>query len=802
MKRILTLIVCMFTAFQGFCQLDSIHFMPPMHARNDWGPQYFYLSTPEKAPFEVTLRDGTGNLIKTVTISNTQPHQFEIGSSNTTFTLVPEANLHQSLKNKGIVASGKKKFYAYFRTHAASKNQSSDLTCKGRAALGKIFRIGHLLQEIEIGGASRSNFIGIMATEDSTNITLSGFDPNTDFRKNGADTPSNGIEKVTLQKGECMVMAQYIGASAAAQPPNGMMGSLVESTKPIAINCGSWYASVVTTTDKDSGIDQIVPVESVGKEYILCKGNGAEALERPVLVAHSNDTKIWLNGNSTPIATLNAGQYYAVLTSAFTNDNNLHIKTSQPIYVYQMIGGANTGSNIYRTGGLIFVPPISCSVPNKIDNIFEPNSIGTMVFDGGAMITAMRDSAVTVLVNGAPANIGAPSPVQGNPDFVTYRNISLFSQNNKIATISVVAQGAVQVAMYGQNNAASYAAFYSGFSKTKAPNIKLTRVGDGVCPDTLRVAGLFDGVQWMYEDSIVRYGKDTTLVIYGQGKYAAVGYLGVCRQSETAVDTLSVSFISPKFPYNFSQPSCFGYTNGQIRFGNPSGGLPPYQFSINNGVAFSKKNKQENLAAGTYRLVVRDSLGCYNRPLTLTIGQPQPLKVTILPKTPLPDAVPLGEIVKLYALPSRKIVTTKWQPSDNKTCANCLDYTFSPLFTTNVQVTVTDSAGCMATNMLPIYVLPNVYVPNVIHPFSQEDKNAYFTLFSKDALPIKRLDIYDRWGEQVFHATNITTNARTQGWDGTLKGRAVAADVYVFFAEVEVLPNKVVMMQGSLTVVY
>jgi IgGFc binding protein/SprB repeat/CHU_C Type IX secretion signal domain len=776
--------------------------MPPMHARNDWGPQYFYLSTPEKDAFEVTLRDGTGTLIKTVTISNTQPFRLDIGSGNNTFTLIPELDLHKPLKNKGIIATAKKKFYAYFRTHATSLNQSSDLTCKGRAALGKVFRIGHLLQEIELGGASRSNFLGIMATEDSTKITLSGFDPATDFRKDGADVQTSNSEKMTLQKGECIVISQYIGSSAAVQPPNGLMGSLVESNKPIAINCGSWYGSVVTTTDKDSGIDQIVPIENVGKEYILCKGNGAEALERPILIAHSNNTKIWLNGSPTPITTLNAGQYFAVLTSTFTNDNNLHIKASQPIYVYQMIGGANSGTNIYRTGGLIFVPPISCSVPNKIDNIFEPNSIGTMVFDGGVMITAMRDSAVTVLVNGVAANIGSPSPVQGNPDFVTYRNISLFSQNNKISNISAVAQGAVQLAMYGQNNAASYAAFYSGFSKTKEPKIKLTRVGDGVCPDTLHVAGLFDGVQWMYEDSIVRYGKDTTLVIYGQGKYAAVGYLGVCRQSETASDTLSVSFISPKFPYNFSQPSCFGYTNGQIRFGNPAGGLPPYQFSVNNGTSFSKKNNYENLAAGIYKLVVRDSLGCYNRPLTLTIRQPQPLKVEILPKTPLPDAVPLGEIVKLYALPNRKTVTTKWQPSDAKNCTNCLDYTFSPLFTTNVQVTVIDSAGCVASNNLSVYVLPNVYAPNIIHPFSQEDKNAYFTLFSKDPLPIKRLDIYDRWGEHVFHAADITTNARTQGWDGTLKGRGVVADAYVFFAEVEVLPNKIVRMQGSLTVLY
>lgn len=802
MKRLFTLIIGLFIGFQAFCQLDSIHWMPPMHARADVGPQYFYLSTPEKNPFEVTLRDGSGTLIRTVTISNTQPYRLDIGNNSSTFTLITDANLHIPLKNKGIVATAKQKFYAYFRTHSSTQNQSSDLTCKGRAALGKVFRIGHLLQEIETSGSTRSNFIGIMATEDSTNITLSGFDVAVKFRKGGADVASAGTEKIRLNKGESLVISQYISSSFATQPPNGMMGSLLESNKPIVVNSGSWYGSVVTSTDKDSGIDQIVPVENVGKEYILCKGNGGDALERPILIAHTNNTKIWLNGNPTPITTLNAGQYYAVFTNSFTQNNNLHIKSSQPIYVYQMIGGASSGSNVFRTGGLIFVPPISCSVPNSIDNITEPNSVGTMTFSGGVMITAMRDSAVTVRINGAVVNLGAPSPVQGNNGFVTYRNIGLFSQANKVANISVVAQGAVQVAMYGQNNAASYAAFYSGFSKTKEPKIDLTRIGDGVCPDTLHATGIFDGVQWVYEDSLLQFGKDTSLIIYARGRYAAVGYLGVCRQSETAEDSLSVDFISPKFPFTAKDPSCYGYSNGQIRFGTPSGGLPPYRFSVDNGVTFSKKNLYDKLPKGTYKLIVRDSLGCYNRPLSLSMNEPEVLKVAIKTTSTLDDAIPLGTTVKIVGIPNRKITKTKWLPDDGSGCVACLDYSISPTATTPVVLAVIDSAGCMASNSLTLYLLPNVFVPNVMHPFSDEDKNAYFTLFSKDALTIKRLSIYDRWGEHVFEATDIPTNARTQGWNGTFRGRMVAADAYMYFAEVEVLPGRVVKMQGSVTVLY
>lgn len=800
MKKILILLVFLAASLSLFGQLDTIHWLPPMHPRVDWGPQYLYLSTPETTAFPVTLRDGSGNLITTVSISNAQPFRYDIGNTNNTYTFVTPDDLHKALKNKGIVVDGKKKFYAYFRAHSNNQAQASDLTCKGRAAIGKIFRIGHLLQEVDNNG-QRSNFVGIMATEDSTEISFSGFDPNTDFRKGATDVPSTGTESLVLQKGESVVFAQYLNGSAANQPPNGFMGALVESTKPIAINTGSWCGSPVTSGDKDTGIDQIVPVENVGKEYILCKGNGSSALERPLIVAHVNNTQIFINGNTSPVATLNAGQFYAVPTSSFTAENNLHIKSSQKIYVYQMIGGANSGGNELRTEGLIFVPPISCSIPNSIDNIVEPNAVGTMLFDGGVMITAMRDSLVIVKIDGITVNLGTASRVTGNPDFVTYRNLTLFNKSTKISNISIVAQGAVQVAMYGQNSAASYAAFYSGFSKTIEPNIKITRVGDGVCPDTLTVKGLFDGVQWTYEDSLLKYGKDTFLIVYAPGKYIARGYLGVCRQDETASDTIDVSFVSPQFPYTFKQPSCFGLSNGEIRFGSPFGGLPPYQYSVNNGITFSRTTFYDKIVAGTYKLIVKDSLGCYNRPLALTVGQPSELTVKITPQAALPDAVSFGQIIKLLGVPNRKVVAMTWTPSDSSSCKNCLNYSISPIQTTTVTLTVTDSAGCVATDKLILRVLPNVFAPNIISPLSQSG-NSHFILYSKEPLPILHLAVFDRWGEHVFDAKNITTNDLQSGWDGTFRGQRVEGGVYVFFAEVEVLPGKMVIIKGDITVVY
>lgn len=784
--------------FPLFAQLDTIHWLPPMHARDEWGPQYLYLSTPEKDSFPVDIRDGAGNLVATAVISNAAPYRISLGNSANSLALVPANLLHQPLQGKGLVMDGPKKFYAYYRVHAYTNNHAGDLTCKGRAALGTTFRIGHLLQEVN-NNNRRSNFVGVMATEDSTTVTLSGFNPQTDFHFGGSDIQVGGPISLQLQRGESAVFSQYVNNNAAVQPPNGLMGALLQADRPVAVNCGSWVGAPVTVQAHDIGIDQIAPFENVGKEYILCKGNGSETLEHPIVVAHRNGTQVWLNGNATPEATLNAGEYLVVPTESYSAYGNLYIRSSEPVFVYQMIGGTDMGDDEMRTAGLIFVPPISCGIPNAVDNIYQPNLIGFMRFEGGLMITAMKDSSVQVRVDGNIVSIGSPSPVPGNPDFVTYRSLNLFSQSNTPNIISVVAEGAVQVAMFGRNEPASFAAFYSGFSKTIEPNIELSLISDGICPDTLVATGLFDGVQWIYEDSVLHFGSDTFLIVHSPGRYVATGYLGVCLRTDFAADTANVLFVTPAFEHHLREPSCFGYSDGQIVFENPNDGIPPYQYSIDNGQHFFSKNNFENISAGEYKLVVRDAIGCHDRPLQVSIGQPDSFLVELVAKL-LPNPLKPGARVDLEAIPERPVVATDWEPTDSTGCYNCLEYTFHPQASTWVTVTVYDSAGCPATDRLFVQVEANVYAPNVFK-INSDYGNDRFTLFSREPLPVRRLAIFDRWGEQVFEKHDFFTNSLADGWDGTFRGKMALPGVYVFWAEVEVLPGRVAQVQGDVTLV-
>ncbi len=778
----------------ALAQLDSIHWIPPMHGRAELGPQYIYMSTSETTPFEVSIHDGGGNLLGTVTISNAQPTRWPLGSSGNTVVMVQLSDLQKPMQNKGLVLTAQKKFYANLRFHSDSQYQAADLTCKGVSALGKAFRIGHVYQA---GSTSqRSNFVGAMATEDSTIVTLSDFAPGTRLVVAGNSTPVSTPQSVTLQAGESVVFSLYVTA-VSNEPPNGLIGSKIESNKPIAVNCGSWTGSPVDNSN-DVGIDQIAPFDQVGEEYILCKGNGSSDLETPLVIAHVDNTAVWLNGSTTPAAVLNAGQYLRIQTSSYSPAGNLYILTSKPAFVYQIIGGIPTGDDAKRTAGLIFVPPISCSIPNAVDNIYQPNQIGNIVYDGGLMIVAMRDSTVEVRINNNLVALGAPDAVLGNPDFVTYRRLSLFSETNPINTASVVAKGAVQVAMFGRNGAAGFGSFYSGFSKTAKADISLKLIGDGVCPDTLVASGKFDGVQWYFADSLLTYGPDSFFVAYSPGLYTARGYLGVCRRTNFAEDTISATFNSPVFPYTIEEPSCYGFSDGQVIFGAPTGGLEPYSYSVNQGQSFSHNPVAGGLRAGAYQLVVRDSTGCYNRPLEVQIGQPDSLSVA-LEIVKIEEPVKLGDIVLLEASPNRPVVGAQWLP-DGAGTANFLSYTATPTETTNYTVVVTDSEGCTATDLVRIILQPNVFAPNVFKPDSRQG-NERFTLFSKDNLPVNWLRIYDRWGSLIFENKGFVTNDLASGWDGTCRGQELNPGVFTFIAEVEYEPGLIIRMQGDVTLI-
>jgi gliding motility-associated-like protein len=609
-----------------FGQLDSTHWIPPFHARYDRARHYVYLTTPEVVPFQVTITDGTGNTILDgngnvlgpVTISNAAPQVVYIGNgenpANGLVTLTTTGELNVALNSKGLRLSAPQLFYANFRARAS--DQAGSLTAKGKSGLGTQFRVGHVFNEIVPipNWNRRSNFISMMATEDSTIVTLSGYTNGMGLMSGGGDIYPTGAIQVTLMAGQCYVISTYVDITRPVQNKNGLQGVLVEATKPIAVNCGSWLGAPFTDGLQDIGIDQIVPVDRVGTEYITIRGDGPNDLETPIVVATVDGTDVFINGSGIPLGTLNAGQYIRIPSGSYTPQENLYILATKPVYVYQMLGGAN----YKQTGGMNFVPPLGCSEGGSVNNIMDIDKIGTTTYEGKLLLLA--ESGKQVFINGTQVPPALFNPVSGKPGFVTAKVPGLSGN------IRVDSDGPLQVGIFGRNDNAGWAAYFSGFDVVNRPEIEITI--SSYCGDSLFLTNLTnaDSVIWHRNGLPITLKTDTILTGVLPGAYFAVALREFC--DEILWDTSALITIPETLSYeaDILPLTCPGTSSGAFVLQKLAGGYPPFQISFDGGTNYVDTFALDSLDTGTYSFLIRDSLGCiYDRSLFIPLEPNVPL---------------------------------------------------------------------------------------------------------------------------------------------------------------------------------
>ena len=438
-----------------FAQLDTIHYIPPLHSRRDASVRhhYIYLSTPETVPFQVEVTDGSGTPFpgSPFTLSNAIPLEIYIenGQLNGSKLMVPKTELNTVLTDKGLYLHGEKTFYANAR-YRQSNTQAGSLTSKGLKSLGNSFRVGYTPFQNENNTPIRNFVIGIMATEDNTQINVSDYDVGVVF--SGSTDVTDDQLDFTLDAGNTMVLSGYMDVTANF---TGMLGALIESDKPIAVNNGSWCGTITSSANsQDICIDQIVPVDNLGYTHVSVMAEGTGDQERPMVVAHYDNTQVFLNGSTTPAATLSAGDYFLIDNSYYagTTHFNMLIETSQPAYVYQFLAGTTDE----QTPGMNFLPPLTCNLPTSVDLIPSIEKIGTTTYSGGLFIISKIGGAVEV--NSVLQT--DPMPVAGSSDWETYKIYGVTGDTK------VESDKSIAVGFFGVNSAAGYGGYYSGFSST------------------------------------------------------------------------------------------------------------------------------------------------------------------------------------------------------------------------------------------------------------------------------------------------------------------------------------------------
>lgn len=256
--------------------------------------------------------------------------------------------------------------------------------------------------------------------------------------------------------------------------------------------------------------------------------------------------------------------------------------------------------------------------------------------------------------------------------------------------------------------------------------------------------------------------------------------------------------VSEDLPSNFNidktEPACADGTNGKIEIKDISGGTAPYLISLN-GSAASGNKVYEGLKVGQQNLIITDANGCnYSTDIALNTGTN--LSVDLGQDLLVANGTDVEINANIFG---NNINLIEWTPL---ICDGCTSAFVNIISDTVFNVLVTDDGGCIAKDQLVIKVKDKteMYAPNVFSPNGDgiNDKWRIFTEIAQAR--VKQLSIYDRWGGMVFSTSGFHPSDNESAWNGTVNGKKCGQGVYVFMAEIEIRPGKIIPLKGEILI--
>ncbi|QCK14917.1 gliding motility-associated C-terminal domain-containing protein [Mangrovivirga cuniculi] len=448
--KVLTLFVLACLSFSGYAQFDTKLWFPPVWNANqpNLNARSEFLITTKFPVANVRVYTVDGAVDQNFVVRPGQPANMALSP-----TLGMTLNLNQVENSKGLIVESDYPVQVTYRL--AAVNNQNIVTLKGKQALGTLFYAGSqtINMDRQYARGKEHHFISVMATEDNTIVTFELPASYTyDFAGLGTKTHS-----VTLNEGETYLVR-------GEGPLQHITGTKVTTNgKSIVVNSGSEHTRIdgpPGTTSAEGGADQLVPIERIGSEYIVMRGENDPEYEYSIIVATEDNTEIFIDGSATPVAVINEGEYYNfMLGGPYTDVGRGHYITSNnPIYVYQ-VSGSDPG-RVRDEVGMAIVPPLFCAgskyiefVPFKnysqkqrINIVIPQEGLSSLTYNGQSYSSY---SGVSVY------------PVNGRPDYyaVSFPTQHVRSQDNLIITSDEFLQVGY---MTGASGTGTYG-FLSGF---------------------------------------------------------------------------------------------------------------------------------------------------------------------------------------------------------------------------------------------------------------------------------------------------------------------------------------------------
>lgn len=211
------------------------------------------------------------------------------------------------------------------------------------------------------------------------------------------------------------------------------------------------------------------------------------------------------------------------------------------------------------------------------------------------------------------------------------------------------------------------------------------------------------------------------------------------------------------------------------------GGTPPYQYALA-GEAFMDASLFAQLEPGhTYDLWIKDASDCLIEQSFL-----MPINYDAIFSLPKQIEVKLGQskiIQPQLNIPDNLLKSVLWQPGDKLSCTDCLEPIYLGKEAGKLHLTIVDKFGCREEAELMIRIDPeaDIFIPNAFSP-NGDNLNERFFLFANtnQVERIMQFNVFDRWGGQIYSISDVPPNDPTYGWDGSFKGKALGAGLYVY----------------------
>ncbi|MBL6657196.1 MAG: gliding motility-associated C-terminal domain-containing protein [Flavobacteriales bacterium] len=566
MKRIAFIFIAFLCCVSSsYSQSDTSFWFvaPEVWIGHDDRPIYLRFASFDE-PATITISQPANALFpnQTVTLSANDAASIDL----TAWIDIIENKPYNEVLNYGIYISSTSLVTAYYEE--GSTNNPDIFSLKGQNALGLEFYTP--FQTFLNNNYTQSKAgIDIVATEDNTEIQIT---PTQDLEGYLANTTFT----ITLNMGETYSL-RASSVFGSLHPS----GTHILSNKPIAVSVsddsvlGNPYYG---PTAFDLMADQLIPVEQMGLEYIVIKGELNEE-DKIYITASEDNTDILVNG--AVVANINTSETYQM--DLF--DPCIYFTSTKPVVALHMTG---YGSEV--CGAIL--PPINCTGSQNVSFIRSVNNpffkLNILVKSGGEDDFLFNGASGIILdtdFEDVPNTSGEWKFASiTEPSFVNVLTNSNISNDSSFFHVGII---------MGRNSSSRYG-YFSNFNKFEH---KITTSTETYCEgDVLVLNGEFinnTDYNWNGPSGFTASGNNFTfgvLSLSDSGTYVLSGQIGECDVVSDSINVIinaldDASFSISDFCIDTENTATInGTTGGNFSLLNSSDGatINPLNANISN----------------------------------------------------------------------------------------------------------------------------------------------------------------------------------------------------------------------------